>query len=164
VCVIVDTNCFGSVLNTSAKDHKRFVPVYEWLMYGKGGRLVYGGTKYKKELDFRKKGYKRLILEIQRKGRLVSVNDAAVDKLAATVKAKVDDGDFDDEHLVAIVGVSKCCVVVSLDRRADPFFKRRDLYPDGVHPPKIYRNAKSKKLCGCEKHIAAICRDARGNR
>jgi predicted nucleic acid-binding protein len=158
VCVIVDTNCFGSVLNTSSKDHKRFAPVYDWLMYGKGGRLIYGGAKYKKEIDLQAEHYKKLIQEIERMGRLVPLNDAAVDKLAATVKAKVNDKDFDDEHLVAIVGISKCCVVVSLDKRADRFLKRRDLYPDGVKPPKIYRNTRSKKLCGCERNIAAICR------
>jgi predicted nucleic acid-binding protein len=158
MCVIVDTNCFGSVLNTSAKDHKRFAPVYEWLMYGKGGRLIYGGKKYKKEINFRSEHYKKLIQEIERKGRLRPLSDTAVDNLAAAVKAKVDDTDFDDEHLVAIVGVSKCCVVVSLDKRADQFLKRRDLYPEGVKPPKIYRNTRSKKLCGCDKHIVAICR------
>lgn len=158
MCVILDTNCFGSVLNTSAKDHKRFAPVYDWLMYGKGGRLVYGGTKYKKEINFRTERYRSLIVEIERMGRLVPLSDAAVDELAAIVKAKVNDDKFDDEHIVAIVGISKCCVVVSLDKRADPFLKRPDLYPAGVKPPKIYRNARSKKLCGCEKHIAAICK------
>lgn len=157
MCVILDTNCFGSVLNTAARDHERFAPVYDWIMYGKGGRLIYGGTKYKKEIDFSNGHYRRLILEIQRKGRLVPLDDASVDERAATVKMKVNDTDFDDEHLVAIVGISKCCVVVSLDKRADPFLKRPDLYPQGVKPPKIYRNRRGKKLCGCEKHIAAIC-------
>src|SRR5579863_1385669 len=128
MCVIVDTNCFGSVLNTSAKDHKAFAPVYEWLMYGKGGRLVYGGTKYKKEIDFRTEHHRRLLLEVQRKGRLIPLDDAAVDKLAAKVKTQVNNTAFNDEHIVAIVGISGCCVVVSLDKSADQFLKRRDLY------------------------------------
>ena len=86
------------------------------------------------------------------------MNDSEVDRLAAKVKAKVNDAGFDDEHLVAIVGISKCRVVVSLDERADEFLKRADLYPKGVKPPKIYRNARSKKLSGCERHIAEMCR------
>lgn len=158
MCVIVDTNCFSSVFNKSAKDHKRFAPVYDWLMYGKGGRLVYGGTKYKKEINFKTEHYKTLLREIERKGRLVPLSDADVDALAATVKEQVSDAAFNDEHLVAIVGISKCCVVVTLDKEADQFLKRRDLYPQGVKPPKIYRNSRNKKLCNCERHIAAICR------
>lgn len=158
MCVIVDCNCFGSVFNPSAKDHNEFLPVYEWLMYGKGGRLIFGGKKYKQEINFKSEHYKKLLVEIQRMGRLIPLDDVEVDKLAAQVKAKVNDDDFDDEHIVAIVGVSKCCVVCSLDERSYQFLKRRDLYPDGVKPPKIYKKSRNKDLCGCEKHIVQICR------
>jgi predicted nucleic acid-binding protein len=159
MCVIVDANCFGSVFNPSAKHHKKFSPVYEWLLNQKGGRLIYGGTKYKKEIDFTNEQNRRLLLEIQRKGRLVHLNDAKVDKRAIEVKQIEKDKDFDDEHIVAIVGISKCCVVCTFDARSDRFLKRANLYPKGVKPPKIYRNARNKKLCGCEKHIAEICNE-----
>jgi hypothetical protein len=159
MCAVVDACCFASVFNPVAKEHIKWVPMYEWIMYGRGGKLVYGGSKYKKEVNFHSEKNKRLLLEIERKGRLVPMKDSEVDFLAASVKQKESDPDFDDEHLVALIGLSGCCVIATSDARADRFLKRTNLYPAGVRPPKIYRSARNKKLCGCEKHIAEICKE-----
>jgi hypothetical protein len=161
MCLVIDTNCFGSVLNPKAEDHDRFAPVYHWLMYGRGGRLIYGGEKYKKEVDFRTSHHRTLIQEIERKGRLLRVDDAAVDREAKAVRMRANnDADFDDEHIVALVIVSRCCVVCTLDKRAYPYIKNRHLYPAPAKPPKIYQSKRNKKLCG-DPHIAEICQDTK---
>ena len=71
MCLIIDANCFGCVFNKNAKEHDRFVPVYNWLMSGYGGRLIYGGSKYKKEVDFKKSPYRGLLAELDRKAHLL---------------------------------------------------------------------------------------------
>jgi hypothetical protein len=159
MCLIVDANCFGCVFNPNTREHRRFVPVYNWLMYGRGGRLIYGGTKYKKEVDFTTSHYRRLLTEIERKGRLLPMSDRKVDAAAIEVRRKAkNDPRFDDEHIVALVIVSRCCVVCTDDKRSYPYLKRRDLYPTHVKPPKIYHSARNAKLC-CDNHVVDICQD-----
>jgi len=157
MCLIIDANCFGSVFNINATQHDRFVPVYNWLLYGHGGRLIYGGEKYKREVDFKTSQYRGILGEIERKGRLRPLPDKDVDERAAVIRAKVNDPDFDDEHIVALVAISKCCVVCTDDKRSFPFLKRRDLYPRGVSPPKIYQTRRNADLC-CADHVVAVCR------
>jgi hypothetical protein len=157
MCLIVDANCFGCVFNKNAKYHHKFVPVYNWLLSGYGGRLIYGGSKYKKEVNFKGSPYRGILAELERKGRLLAIPDKKVNDLAAELKKKVLSRDFDDEHIVALVGLSKCCVVCTDDKRSFPFLRRRDLYPDGVKPPKIYQSTRNSKLC-CSKHVVEICR------
>ena len=160
MCLIVDANCFGSVFNKKAQEHTRFEPVFNWLFKGYGGRLIYGGTKYKREVDLRNSKYRPLLAELERKGRLLAIPDGKVDRVAAELKRRVPDADFDDEHIVALVVVSKCCVVCTDDKRSFPFLRRKDMYPLGVKPPKIYQSPKNAKLC-CSKHVVKICRAER---
>jgi hypothetical protein len=157
MCIVIDANCFGCVFNPNVPGHERFVPVYNWVMQGWGGRLIYGGTKYKEEVSFDRGKYLGILVELERKGRLLPIQDAVVDEFAASVKSKVNDGDFDDEHIVALVAISRCCVVCTDDKRSFPFLRRADLYPKGVKPPKIYQYKRHAKLCGAE-HVAKICR------
>ena len=85
------------------------------------------------------------------------MNDRTVDKTAAALKERVNDENFDDEHLVALVSVSKCRVVCTDDQRAYPYLKRGDLYPPGVKRPKIYRTARNADLC-CAANVVDVCR------
>jgi len=101
--------------------------------------------------------YVRLFANLNRQGRLIEVDDKAVDLFAAKLKIKVKNRGFNDEHLVALVVVSRCRVICSDDKKAYPFLKRKSLYPSGVRPPKIFCHAKHKTLC-CTDNIVAICR------
>jgi hypothetical protein len=49
MCIIIDADTLGLVFNPETKEHKKFKPVLEWINNGKG-KIVYGGTKYEKEL------------------------------------------------------------------------------------------------------------------
>jgi hypothetical protein len=155
MCLVIDTNIFHSVFDEQAKDHEHFVPVWTWLTHGKG-KMIYGGKKYNKELKGGK--FVRIVGELSRMGRLVKLRDPDVDQYAAELKIKVPASAFDDEHLVAIVAISKCCVVCTRDKKAFPYLKRKDLYPKGLKPPKIYQGKKNAKLC-CVGHVVDACRD-----
>lgn len=49
MCIILDINILSSVFSQAAMKHREFEPVLKWITEGHG-RVVYGGTKYKKEL------------------------------------------------------------------------------------------------------------------
>jgi len=79
-----------------------------------------------------------------------------VDKIAAELKAQVPDVQFNDEHIVAIVIVSRCKVVCSDDKESYPYIRRADLYPKGMKRPKIYRSKSHNQMC-CKHNIVAAC-------
>jgi len=153
MCLIIDTNVFGSVFNKRAKEHTQYAPVIKWLITG-NGKMIYGGTKYNDEL--RGSLYRRMLAELARSNSLVKIPSDPVDKYAADLKVRVPDKAFDDEHIVALVAISKCCVVCTDDKKSLRYLKRLDLYPRGVNPPKIYKRKSHAKLC-CNTHIVAVC-------
>ena len=158
MCVIVDANCFSHVFNQKDKRHEGFIPLYNWLFNGRGGGLVFGGDKYKKEVDFRTSKYRALFVELERKGRLVEVCGKCVNELSKELLRKVDNSDFDDEHILALVIVSRCRVVCTEEKKAIPFLKDSKLYSDGAEPPKIYRSKRNADLCHKAENIAEVCR------
>jgi hypothetical protein len=155
MCVIIDACSVASVFNKEAQQHKSFIPILRWITVG-NGRIVYGGSKYKAELR-RLKQYLGIILELYKQGRVVMIPDKPVDRYAKKIKLELADQEFNDEHLVAIVAISRCHIVCTDDKKAHPYLQRRSLYPKGVKPPKIYSSASHVKLC-CDKNIVSICR------
>ncbi len=155
MCLVIDANCFGLVFG---KKHKEFAPVWNWIYEGRG-RMIYGGTKYNKELkDW---GMLGLVSELSKKRKTVQIPTATVDPIAAALKAKFPEAQFDDEHIVALVIASHCRVVCTNDNPAISYLKRPDVFSDhqGVGCPKIFRGRKAHiKLC-CDKHIVAVCRE-----
>ena len=106
MCLIIDACCFANVFNPADTNHVEFAPVMEWVTKGEG-RIVYGGTKYKKEL--KKVGRcLRLLVELSRQGRVIELEQEAVDAEEKKVSAKESSKDFDDPHLVALVIISRC--------------------------------------------------------
>ncbi|MGA7235229.1 MAG: hypothetical protein WBY44_06105 [Bryobacteraceae bacterium] len=143
----------GKVFNPRNAEHERFKPIAIWVTTGSGS-VVYGGTKYLRELS--KGKYLNLFTELARVRRAVKVDTKSVDDRAMELKIRVPDEEFDDEHIVALIGLSKCCLVCTDDLRSLPYLKRKDLYPRGVKPPYIYRSLTDKKHC-CAKLIVEIC-------
>jgi hypothetical protein len=154
MCLIIDTCTFASVFDEHCREYSRFAPIVEWLTTG-NGKIIFGGSKYKHEIRGSK--FLRILTEFERKGKLVRVSDAKVDRLARELKRRVPERAFNDEHLVALVSITRCCVVCTDDKAAVPYLKRRDLYPRGVKPPKIYRHKAHASLCRSE-HIVSACR------
>ena len=100
--------------------------------------------------------YIRIINELDRAGKVVKVSNTLVDRIAAQLKAKIPDAQFNDEHIVAIVIVSRCKIVCSDDKESYPYIRRPDLYPKGMKRPKIYRSQGHGQMC-CKSNIVAIC-------
>jgi hypothetical protein len=158
MCLVIDANCFRLVFSEKMTKHKNFVPVQRWIYEGHG-RMIYGGTKYNKELkDW---GMLGIVSELSKKRKTVQIPTAVVDPIATALKAKFPEAGFDDEHIVALVIASRCRVVCTNDNPAISYLKRPDVFSDyhGVERPKIFRGHKDHiRLC-CDEHLVAVCRE-----
>lgn len=156
MCVIVDTCCIPLVFDVKALDHARFAPLFAWIK-SPHGRLIFGGTKYNRELRGMTK-FLKLFLEYSKQGKLVRLEDSEVDDFASKAKSLVTSKAFNDEHLVGMVAVSRCRVVCTDDKEAIPFITRQDLYEAvPMRPPKIYNRRSHRHLCN-PKNVVSLCR------
>lgn len=146
MCIIIDSCAFGTVFNSDAQGHDKFKPVKKWICDGIG-KIVYGGAKYNRELNRNK-----FLIELNNKRKTIKVDDKQVDKWADLLKKKIPRKDFDDPHIIAIVIVSGCRLFCSKDKRAFPYVKKRELYPNGIKPPKMYTSSSHQHLL-CKQNI-----------
>ena len=156
MCLVIDTCCLAMVFDGKNKEHPKFAPVLDWIK-GKG-RMIYGGTKYNSELGKASK-YLSYVAELSRQRKTIQIPSAKVDPIAAKLKAMIADAAFDDEHIVALVIASRCCVVCTNDDGAIAYLKQAALYKSytGSRRPQIYRGHKThKKLC-CDRNIVGEC-------
>jgi hypothetical protein len=152
MCLVIDTCCLASVFDPGNKQHSEFAPVLEWITPPNRGRMVLGGSKYMKELKSAVR-YRPLIIELNKAGRTIRCDDGKVDEVAVSVKKQVSSPDFDDEHIVALVIVSRCRVVCTCDLRATPYLKCADLFRAyNVKRPKIYSSKRNENLC-CNRNL-----------
>lgn len=130
MCVVIDLNTLAPVFSEACDKHTEFGAVKRWIEDGKGF-LVYGGSKYKAELRgaFR---YLKLIRQMKDAGKAIPIRDAAVDQLEEQVRTKTKGADCDDQHVIALLGASKCGLLCSEDSRSFRFVKDRMLYPAGM--------------------------------
>ncbi len=156
MCIVIDANVFSMVFNSSNSEHVKFLPILRWVDKGKG-KLVYGGTKYQKELEKADKT-RRLFKLFQDAGKAVHVDDNKVDLEEAILEQLVDNRAFNDKHLVAIIRVSKCRLVCSMDVAAQKYLRDVSLYPSGTKRPSIYKGHRRHEKLLCDKNIVAICR------
>ena len=119
--------------------------------------MIYGGTKYNREL--RDWGMFRIVSELTKQRKTVQIPAATVDPIALALKAKFPEAEFDDEHIVALVIASRCRVVCTNDNPAISYLDGPMYSPTiKVSSVQIFRGHKDhKKLC-CDKHVVAICR------
>jgi hypothetical protein len=144
MCIVVDINTLSAVFSEDCDLHSEFCYVKNWINEGKG-YVVFGGTKYKDELA-RTKKYLRLIRLLKDAGKAISISDAAVDTLEAEVISKTTGTTCDDQHVIALLGASKCYLLCSLDSRSYAFVKQRTLYPPGMPKVKIYASSRNRVL------------------
>jgi predicted nucleic acid-binding protein len=156
MCIVIDTNTWSSVIDSSSTDHSEFKPVYDWI-FGEGskGKIVYRGTTYLNETPAK---YRKLLKYCADIGKAKGVSLDEVDFIESELKQKIQHRDFDDPHIVAIIIASKCKLICTNEQRAIPFFKDKDriLYPKRFNIPKIYHNASNKDLL-TDKNISKFC-------
>jgi hypothetical protein len=153
MCLVIDANAVSKVFDADNAEHPRFKPVAAWVASG-AGSVIYGGSTYMRQLGEGK--FLSLFVELRKAQRAVSIDDADVDKRELILKERVPDKEFDDAHIVALVGLSKCCLVCTDDLASLPYLKRKDLYPPGVKVPHIYRNLEDRRHC-CGRLIVDVC-------
>ncbi len=144
MCIIIDVNVIPSVFLPETKNHSEFKPVHDWF-FGPNGKIIFGGSKYKAELSAMR-SYQSLFVSYAKINKVAYLKDEIVDEIQEKVESKIDDPDFDDPHIIAIVTASKCGIVCSNDKRSYQFIKNPDFYPKGVQVPRIYSNASNKDL------------------
>ena len=158
MCLVLDTNAFSAFFDSNNTQHKNYKPAFDWVLYGKG-MLVYGGSKYKKEMKCAHK-YIRFFASLDRAGKLVRVCDKNIDNYEKSLIEIEPNKDFDDPHLVAIVLESKCNIICTNDKRAIPYLKNSMFYKGKTKKPRIYQSARNISLLS-EKYIADICMPCR---
>ncbi len=144
MCIVIDTNALAPVFNQNSKSHQDFEPVCHWVTKG-DGHIVYGGTKYKKEL-LKAHKYLRLFRRLKDARRAYEINEDLVNAEHVQLKQKTKGTDFNDQHIIAIFVVSRCRLFCSCDSRSDKYIRDKSLYPKRHTRPSIYRNSKHKHL------------------
>lgn len=141
--IVIDTDVLCSTFDEQNSNHNKFKPVFKQIRRNKA-RMVYGGSKYKKELA-RLRKITRLVSELRKAGRARELCCSKVDEEEKNVKRNVTRRSFNDHHIIAIVIVGRCNFICSCDKRAHPFFKDKNLYPSNMSVPRIYSGLSSAR-------------------
>jgi hypothetical protein len=144
MCIVVDINTLAPVFSETCDKHAEFRPVKEWIDGGRGV-LVFGGTEYKRELarTFR---YMRLVRQMKDAGKAVAIRDDVVDAIEIDVRTKTRGQRCDDQHIIALLGASRCPLFCSDDLRSYNYVKQRSLYPAGMPKVRIYSSSKNSRM------------------
>jgi hypothetical protein len=145
MCIIIDTNTWTPVTDTSAEEHAQFAPVYQFV-FGENaiGKIVFGGSTYLKETP---KKFLPLLKILTDKRRTIPLPTQMVDQREKELADLLTDPDFDDPHIVAMAQIALCKLVCTNEKRAIPFFKGtgkgKILWPKGMSKLIIYQNLKN---------------------
>ena len=142
--IVLDTNSFSSVFDQNSSDNVEFGFILRWVLKQEHACFVYGGTKYKCELQKMTK-YLKIVNEIKKIGKIAEINTQLIDENADLLKKICTDETFNDEHIVAILNISGCKLVCTKDIEAMSYIKRKDFYSD-KKIPQIYSGAGNKDL------------------
>ena len=107
--------------------------------------IVCGGSKYRKELERSSHYCHKILNTLRDKRKIIYFDDDEVNRRQIKVERICSTRAFNDSHIAALVGVSKCEIVCTEDKRSLPYLKRRDLYPNGRRP-KFYTNVNHEHL------------------
>lgn len=144
--VIIDTNVVDIVFNPFHSRFSNYKPINKCITdINSRGIMVYGGTKFIKELGTRlDRKYNKLLIELRNIGRLLELERKEVDNLGIKLKRIEPSRNFNDEHIIACVILSGCRLIVTDDKKADKYIKdeKNQFYCSPKIKPKIYRYIK----------------------
>jgi len=150
--IIIDVNTIPSVFDVNCSDYSEFKYVSEWINNRKNkAQMVFGGTKYNKEL-FKMKKYLRYINLLKQIGKVAIINLKMVDSYEKKLEKKNCCKAFNDKHIVAIVAVSNCRIVCSKDSSSYRYLRNQEYYPKNIKKPKIYSGSRTIDLL-CKDNI-----------
>ncbi len=101
--------------------------------------------------------YQTILAEMSRSGKICKVGDTDVNAEQQKLEDTPLHGKCNDPHIIAIVIVSKCCLVCTKDGALIKFLKDKTFYPKDVKIPRIYQREEHKNLL-VDANIAPICK------
>lgn len=156
MCIVVDSCVLSKVFRSSDKNHKKFANVCSWIISG-DGKLVYGGTKFIKEISEDQVWFLKFLRMLQESGKAVRADTKKVDARQKIVEGLVTDPDFDDPHLIALIGVTGCKLIATVDKRAEKFLQDKNLYPKGINTPAIFKDSAKHGALLTAQNIGKCC-------
>ncbi|MCB4810592.1 hypothetical protein LG204_04595 [Methylovorus menthalis] len=142
--IVIDTNVFHKVFDDRSEGHADFVDIKKWFD-DRQGVMILGGSKYKKEITHTHKNL-ILIKFLRDAGMVITFDDGLVDQREKEVVDLTKGTDCDDQHIIALLDISKCTILCSEDIRSYPFIKNKKLYKTPKHNVRIYRYSKHKNM------------------
>ena len=153
--IVVDINAFAAVFDSSCRHYEEFKYVSQWIMSdGSGATLVYGGSRYRRELGKSQK-YLTFVKLLKDSRKVAEINDQMVDQYERSLNSIKTCKEFDDKHLVAIIAVSNCRLLCSEDSKSYKYIKNLDHYTNGSKPPSIYTGSRNRNLLD-KWHLAKL--------
>lgn len=145
MCIVIDVNCLMAVFSNQDNQHDEFKLISKWIL-NKGGKLVYGGSSYKRELSKLRHFRFKFLVQLISGGYVLSGRDIEIDNVEKKIKDINTSKKFNDTHLAAIVDVYKCRVICTQDKDSHRFLKAKKYYSKSTKPPSIYSCGKCKTL------------------
>lgn len=144
MCFVLDSCAFASMFNEDCAEYKNYQPLRKWLYQIRGTSLVIGGSRYRKEYANIRQYYKYLA-ELERALKLKKINNEKVDEEEGRIKKICKHRNFNDQHLVALLGVSGCRIFATNEKKSCPYIKDKKFYTDG-HERYIYKKIASRSI------------------
>lgn len=166
MCIVVDANEFSAIANEEESMHSEFIPLIEWISFGKG-KVVYGGKLYGEEIA-KHGGFRGWLYQLEKKNKTIVINGDIVDSTADFLSNVMGESKYDDYHVMAIVIVSGCKLVCSSDQglhklinvcyqeKMKKIVKINCTCMENPSRPGIYQNKGHIALL-CDKNIAKCC-------
>lgn len=153
MCFVLDVNSFHRFFDPNCKDYADFEPLHGWLYDNSGPKMVFGGTKFRKEMSQLKK-YHGYLIELKKMRKLIEIDKDKVDCEELRLIDLVSEPDFDDAHIVAILSISGCLLFASHDKRSFKYVKNRALYPKNSSKRFVYSRRRHLSLLTREKIVS----------
>lgn len=142
--ILIDINSLPCVFNGTNSKYKDFSAVKKWIDKGLG-IIVFGGSKYRKELH-KCYCYLKLLNEYNKQNKVKMLEDSNVDQIEDKIKKITKNTDCDDQHIMAILFISKTTLLCTTDKRSHSFVKDKKNYPGKIDKVKIYSSLKNRNL------------------
>jgi hypothetical protein len=113
MCVVVDADTFTYFSNPHSSRHGEFQPIIKWVR-DSNCKYVYGGTTYTNQLN-KHKDFRDFLKTMWQAGKTVDIGRQKVDQTERVIRQTITGPGYNDHHIVAIVLISRCKVVCSLD-------------------------------------------------
>ena len=112
MCIIIDSCVLSKVFKKSNKGHTKLKPVCDWVVNGEG-KIVFGGTKFIQEISIDQAWFLKFLRILKDCGKAIQADTKRVDARQAVVQSIVTNPDFDDPHLLALIGRAAASKVVN---------------------------------------------------